>query len=83
MNSVPILKCRSCGAGVLWVRTEAGHAMPVDSAPTRGGTIEVINGSARVLSPIEAAIVKGDAGMLYVSHFATCPHAAAHRKKKP
>ena len=64
-----------------WVRTEAGKAMPVDETPTKWGTIEVTGDQARVLSPIEASIVKGESGTLYVSHFATCPHADQHRKK--
>lgn len=55
--------------------------MPLDEAPRRDGTVEVTGNAARVLSPIEAAIQKGAEGTLFVSHFATCPHAATHRKK--
>lgn len=64
--------------------------MPLDVEPTDDGTIEIIGDTCRVLSPIEAAIVRGHmkvaegkAGRLYTSHFATCPHAATHRRKQP
>lgn len=73
--------CRGCGRPIRWARTESGSRMPLDLDPTRDGTIVVIDDSARVLSPIEAAIVKGATGVLFVSHFATCPDAGAFRKK--
>ena len=75
-------QCSSCGAAIRWVVTEAGRRMPVDETPTTTGTIEVTGNAARVLSPIEAAITRGEHGRLYTSHFATCPHAATHRRKK-
>lgn len=56
--------------------------MPLDSEPTTTGTIDRIGNTCRVLSPIEAAITRGENGRLYTSHFATCPHAATHRRKK-
>ena len=55
--------CQSCEAPIVWLRTQAGKAMPVDAASVRpGDTIFVPN--------------------LHVSHFATCPHAAKHRKPR-
>lgn len=75
-------RCSSCGASIVWAKTEAGRAMPLDAEPTDDGTIETIGNTCRVLSPIEAAITRGETGRLYTSHFATCPHAATHRRKK-
>ena len=62
-------KCKSCGAGIIWVKMESGKAMPLDAKetllwkPVREG-----------MSPIQ---VKG-----HQSHFSTCPNADSHRKKK-
>ena len=62
--------------------THARRPMPVDEAPTTDGTIDLTGNTARVLSCIEAAITRGEHGRLFTSHFATCPHAATHRRKK-
>lgn len=74
-------KCRSCGAVIYWVRTEATDAlMPIDAVPVDDGNVVLVNEKARYM--------KGDLfeakteGPRYKSHFATCPNAKQHRKKK-
>lgn len=68
--------CRSCGAEILWARTGSGRSMPVDVKPVEGGNVQLRyekHGLTAVVAP-EAPGVK------YVSHFSTCPEAAAWRK---
>jgi hypothetical protein len=61
--------CRSCGASILWAETEVGKRIPLDSTPEHRLVISTVSGKARVMPT-------------YISHFATCPNAAAHRKPK-
>ena len=68
--------CRSCGAAIRWVYTSRKRAMPIDPVPVAGGNVEVFDmGTVSVVTP-SPGIVR------YVSHFATCPNAATHRKPK-
>lgn len=64
--------CGSCGAPVQWVKTKAGKRMPLDVGASENGNITVTDGVAYYWPPGE-----GDR----VSHFATCPNAAQHRKR--
>lgn len=72
--------CRSCGQPVLWVATEAGKSMPLDpkAVPAGPGTFAIVKGVAT--SGKNIPIPEGAAR--FVSHFATCAHAAQHRKPK-
>ena len=71
--------CRTCGAAIVWATTSAGKAMPLDEAPTEKGSLVVCHGTA--LTVTVATQVDRRAGrQLFTSHFATCPHAAAHRR---
>ena len=62
--------CKSCGAAILWVRNiDTGSMMPVNF-------------------PLKTQIVvaddmkRGAVRKCGESHFATCPDASAHRKRK-
>jgi hypothetical protein len=62
--------CWSCGASIVWVRTEAGKAMPVDYLPVVNGNL-VAAGKDRVRyvskdRPAPEGVPR------YFSHFATC-----------
>ncbi len=59
--------CRSCGAPIIWMKTKRGKSMPVNAAPS----LEF----GQVLPEYDPT--------KHVSHFATCPNAAKHRKAKP
>ncbi len=63
---VKVEHCRSCGAPIVWVKTKLGKHMPVEAEPS-----------------VEFAqmIIEYDPTK-HVSHFATCPNAAKHRKTK-
>lgn len=65
-------RCRSCGARITWLLTSKGKSMPVDAEPAAGGNLQI--GDDGVVT-----VVKAGEGT-HVSHFATCPSAAAHRK---
>jgi hypothetical protein len=68
-------RCKSCGAGIFWCKTEnEGRNIPVDAQQAFGGNINILPGGvARV----------GNTGSgIFVSHFATCPNARAHRRKR-
>jgi len=68
--------CRSCGAPIVWVvMFPSGKRMPLDAKPLHG-LIRVEPGA-----PATGHMRGKDAEDLYVSHFATCPNAAQHRKK--
>jgi hypothetical protein len=85
-------RCRSCKARIVWALTATGRAMPVDAEPhpegllvlELGDTIRVRAANAEertVVMPIFKSLrpeVK-----LFRSHFATCPNATEHRRKRP
>jgi len=66
--------CKSCGAPIRWAKTAQGKRMPLNPAPDPRG---------RLALDATGLIVQGElaaAGDRYTSHFATCPHAAQHRR---
>lgn len=65
--------CKSCGAAIVWVRTESGRVMPVDLHPTNRGNVVIRNGVAYVGA-------QQDDAPRYTSHFATCPDAEGWRR---
>lgn len=68
--------CSSCGAPIVWATTVNGKAIPLDPEPTTFGNLVVVDGIAR------PPRIGDDVPFLqYVSHFATCPNAAVHRKR--
>lgn len=70
--------CRSCGAEIIWAVTELGKRMPLDAEPAERPT-----GLFRIQREEDGAVrafsVSGQP--VYLSHFATCPHADQHRKE--
>jgi len=74
-------QCRSCGKEIIWVRTAAtGALMPLDPDPAPDGNVVLVDGKAHVMSgELFDPVLEGSR---YKSHFATCPNAAKHRKRK-
>lgn len=67
-------KCKSCGAEIIWARTEDKKAIPLDGGtPLMVATLVEIDSSGCAIVKIQKA---------RLTHFATCPHAAEHRKEK-
>lgn len=71
--------CRSCGAEIIWCVTESGKRIPVDRAPSKIGNLELVDQGN---DPPLAKTASAEAKWKFVSHFATCPHAAKHRKPR-
>ena len=74
--------CKSCNAPVIWGWLENGKRMPVDFAPAELGNLVLVRRQGRV-HVLAWNPEKHGEGPRRVSHFATCPHAAAWRKEVP
>lgn len=61
--------CKTCGAPIKWVLTEGGSQLPLDAVPVKRWIVNTVRNVAR---PADT----------YETHFATCPHAAKHRKPR-
>ena len=77
-------KCRSCNADIIWIKTAGGKNMPCDVEAISYRTD--LHGDLNLVTP-EGKVARGvfDPGsgkIGYTSHFATCPNANAHRRKK-
>ena len=73
-------ECRSCGAFIKWAVTEKGKRIPLDPIPRDIGNIVLVRAAdGRKVARIEQPHTGRPA---YVSHFATCPEAERHRKKR-
>lgn len=67
--------CRACGATIVWERTTAGKAMPLDEPPTAEGNVLVRDGVAHVLGPLDKeALDPAVRQQLRMPHHATCPN---------
>lgn len=91
-----VTTCGSCPARIVWTETENATRMPVDAVGNPAGNVVVCEPYAlfgdadtpasRALPkdtpPWDTAFRNGE--LRTVSHFATCPNAAHHRKdRKP
>jgi len=63
--------CKSCGARIIWAITRSGKRMPLDEMCTRVWIVEGRDGEIHT-RPIDG----------HKPHFATCPNADQHRKKR-
>ena len=68
-------RCSTCSAPVIWARTLKGSRNIFDAEPVDDGEWSIIDGIA-----IHA---RRDGMPTYRPHWATCPQADQHRKKKP
>jgi len=67
-----VTSCESCKAPILWAVTESGKRMPLDAKPEKRILLEEDGCQPPVAHVID----------VYVSHFATCPQAAQHRRRR-
>jgi hypothetical protein len=76
-------KCKSCGKPIFFATTSRGNSMPVDPEPSEFGNLLLgkENGKPVVDVITGATLVRYRAMRmeLYLSHFKTCPDAAAWR----
>lgn len=75
--------CSSCKAPIRWKEIgDAGKQHPVDVRPAPNGNILIQDdGTARIVSRPELDTLRASRVPLFLSHFATCPNAAQHRKR--
>lgn len=80
-------RCGSCGEAIIWATTHAGRNMPLDATPSpeptnlrawrdQSGAFHV-----RDIDGIGSTEIPADAPCA-TSHFATCPNADKHRRKR-
>lgn len=78
--------CTSCGREIRWsVVAKSGKKMPLDRAQVADGNIVALAtvDGASGLPLVEYVGLDTDVELArYRSHFASCPHAAAHRTAK-
>ena len=74
--------CRRCPEPVLWVRTPAGKAMPVDPEPSADGNVAVRRDGrgAWLGRVVTAELPLLPYERLHLPHFATCAPTVAHRQ---
>lgn len=75
-----LVPCRSCRKPIFFALTEKGHRMPIDPEPRMDGSLivtEEVDGPTCRAAPLDFS------GPRFLSHFATCPQAAQHRKPTP
>ena len=83
---MPMAKCKSCGAKILWVKSFSSHKMmPIDAEATKEGNIALVEreGEETVFHVISgSSLLKSqrEGKRLHTSHFATCPDAKRHRR---
>lgn len=75
--------CRTCGAPVLWVKTEKGARMPLDPEPVEGGRVIIAMGpqmgqetahtETRGETGVRLKCKEPAARTAYMPHHATCP----------
>lgn len=83
--------CKSCSAPVLWVIMPSGKRNPLDAEPSDKGNVRAraLQTRGEMNGHTQGVVLKGPAleearaagEQLYVSHFATCPSAAQHRRR--
>jgi hypothetical protein len=79
-----MVTCKSCGARIFWAKTRNCRSMPVDYEPAADGNVCVTltGGGAQAV-----VLAKGEEppehATRHTSHYATCPGAGEHRKRKP
>ena len=81
-------RCRSCKAAIRWaVWSDSGRPVPLDLEPVENGNVglagaRVPGGAPRAFVVPEVQRKRFRAGELYVAHFATCPYADEHRRRR-
>lgn len=75
--------CRSCNAPIWWGRTDSNKLIPIDAEPADNGNIMRTGERTEwgTAPRVTVQIPPGFDGDRYLSHFVTCEHAAAHRRK--
>lgn len=88
-----VTTCKSCGAPIVWIKTQNGRSMPCDVPAVdyqenyKGSSLIVTDdGRVRRATIIKKPITSSGlqpviSGKGYISHFATCPYANKYRRR--
>lgn len=86
-----ICKCKSCGASIVWIKTQKGKNMPCDADAVEyqenykaQSTIVTEDGrvlKASIITPSGGGLTPVIDGKGYIPHWATCPYANTHRAR--
>lgn len=88
-----VTTCKSCGAPIVWIKTQNGRSMPCDVPAVdyqenyKGSSLIVTDdGRVRRATIIKKPITSSGLqpiidGKGYISHFATCPYANKYRRR--
>ena len=76
--------CTTCEAPLLWARTPTGRNIPLDPEPAAEGNIVLYDGDSPDAPKLAVVTHASQATGLprYRAHFASCPHADAHRRAR-
>lgn len=77
--------CKSCGAEIRWIKMESGKVMPVNAEKISFSQVRpgALGAQSYVMEDgrISWGVPDLDGNKIgYISHFATCPAAALHRR---
>jgi len=71
--------CSSCGAAIHWVAMKSGAAAPADPDP-----VQVLVATGRTTTDRQGQTVpEFEVRKGFHSHFASCPSAHEHRRRRP
>lgn len=80
-----IVKCKGCGAPIVWIPTLGGKSMPCDAKQViykerKGAKGKIVTPNGEVLSAEPTNDLGAATGIGYVPHWATCPKAKDFKK---
>lgn len=76
--------CKSCRRPIYLLETGDGKWMPVDADPALDGNLRInlTDSTVQTLTGDDLALARMDGVPLHISHFATCPYASKHRRRR-
>ena len=82
-----VATCKSCGAPIVWIETPKHKWIPCDEGlipyeEDLAGTDFLVNRRGEIIR-CTLDFVGIPSGMGRMAHWATCPNAEQHRKRKP
>lgn len=72
-------RCTSCGAEIEWGVTAKARRIPLDPGTVRRGNVAIVGTFSNGTHAVDV-VPPGEGDR--VSHFATCPDANKHRRRK-
>ncbi len=76
------IPCKTCGAPLIFALTAKGRRMPLDPDPVAGGNLLLTQEATELRAAVVDSLSQPVARPLYRSHFAVCPGAATHRRRR-